>query len=496
VSRHLLVSGYDVRPVTLPEGAQVLRPPMPFPALADIGAAVARALEEPVAGPSFSQRLTRDIRITVVVDDFSFPAPPSSREVRGLLLEGLLAALRSARIPLERVTLHVANGASRKWRPAELTEWLGPFGARAHCHDLTAHREFIRLGELPQGPLDVHRALIECDLLVHLNVVTQPLHAGLFPVIAGASGLHTLLSLEAPRLLGIDLHQVGSVRAHGYEAAATLLASKVPVVQLSCVLNNDVWPQTVAGLLDDNDGELSRPLSMWNALPSAVRNRAARLMRTQALPWRIAFGPPEAVAPKTRAWFLRQHEVTAQGEADVLVFGVPGVGPYSIGALQNPLLATHLALGLLGNLTTGRPLLREGGALILANPLTPEFEPHTQRAHQDFYERCLKAEREPAALLERFLPDALNRNALTRDSSEGFGFHPAHPYLLWAQCEPLRRRAGRVLVAHGDPRVTSRFGFSAAPDVESALAKAQEFVGGTPRVRMIDLPPPFFVRVE
>lgn len=494
--RQLLVSGYDVRPVTLPEGTQVLRPPMPFPALADIAASVARALEEPLAGPALSQRLRPELKLTVVVDDFSFPAPPSAREVRGLLLEGLLAALRRARVPLDRVTLLVANGASRKWRPAELLEWLGPFGARAQCHDLTAHRELLRVGELSAAPLELHRALVECDLLVHLNVVTQPLHAGLAPVVAGACGLHTLLALEAPRLLGIDLHQVGSARAQGHDAAAALLASKVQVVQLACVLNNDVWPQAVAGLLDDNEGELSRPLSVWNALPAAVRNRAARLMRTRALPWRIAFGPPEAVAPKARAWFLRQHEVTAQGEADVLLFGVPDVGPYSIGALQNPLLATHLALGLLGNLTTAKPMLREGGALILANPLTPVFEPHTQRAHQDFYERCLKAEREPTALLERFLPDALNRKALTRDYAEGFGFHPAHPYLLWAQCEPLRRRASRVLVAHGDPRATSRFGFTAAPDVEAALAKAQELLGGAPRVRMIDLPPPFFVRVE
>ena len=89
---------------------------------------------------------------------------------------------------------------------------------------------------------------------------------------------------------------------------------------------------------------------------------------------------PAAAPP--RELFLRQHEVSSEGDADVLVFGLPDLGPWSVRTAQNPVLAANLALGFVANLFTDRPLIRAGGAIVFANPLTPSFNSHHHRAHE------------------------------------------------------------------------------------------------------------------
>jgi len=58
-------------------------------------------------------------------------------------------------------------------------------------------------------------------------------------------------------------------------------------------------------------------------------------------------------------------------------------------------------------------------------------------------------------------------------------------------------RAARIIVAHGDPRACARLGFTPAVDVEEALEKARDFLGDPkPHVAVMELPPPFWVRVR
>src|SRR5581483_3089639 len=96
--------------------------------------------------------------------------------------------------------------------------------------------------------------------------------------------------------------------------------------------------------------------------------------------------------------FRRQHETATDGEADVVVFGLPDQGPYSVRGSQNPVLAANLALGFVYNSFTARPLLRQGGVIIFANPLEPRFDRAAHLPHQEFYERVLRLERDPAAI--------------------------------------------------------------------------------------------------
>jgi hypothetical protein len=498
----LLVSGFDIVPFQLPANAQVLLPPQPLPPLEDFKESVLRALDEPLEGKGLMKRVSAASRVCIVLDDPSLPVPPASRDARGEMLEAVLEALGSFGVKPQKITALVANGLGRQWRPAELSEWLGPESTaqvQVRCHDAEQLSDLVRLADDPAGPIEVSRHLIECDLIIHLNVVSMPLYAGTFGLVSGTVGYRTARELNIPAMFDASETPMvpGSAWHRAHARIGKLIEAKVPILQVSTVLNNELWTPAVAALISTDEVErLSRPLQMWNALPASVRHRAARSMRSSFRPWAVMSGPPDVVAPRALELFLRQHEVNAEGEADVLVFGLPDLGPYSVRTAQNPVLVANLALGLVANLFTERPLLRDGGAIVFANPLVPSFDTRHHRAHEEFYEKVLRIEREPEPIHERYEPWLASRPEFVADYQRRYAFHGAHALFSWYQCTPMRRRASRIIVAGGDPRACARLGFMGAPNLDAALRKAKESVADAePKVRVLELPPAFFVKV-
>jgi len=236
---------------------------------------------------------------------------------------------------------------------------------------------------------------------------------------------------------------------------------------------------------------------MWNALPVAVRHRAARLIKGNYRPIAIYGGPPEAVAPRALESFYRQHEVSADEPASVVLFGLPDQGPASVHSSQNPVLVAQLGLGYVCNLFLSQPVLKQGGVIIFANPLTPDFDRRVHLPHQEFYENVLRNEREPSAIHERYEPYFAGRPEFVASYQQRFAFHGTHPLYAWYLCTAARRRAGRIFVASGDPRACARLGFTPAKNIEDALARAREFLGETnPSTMVLEPTPPFWVRIR
>src|SRR5207302_1452834 len=175
------------------------------------------------------------------------------------------------------VTALIATGLSRQWRPAELTEILGPRATSmiaVRAHDAESTTELYRLADEPEGPIELSKLLFETDLVVHLTVVNMPLAAGAFSLVAGTAGYRTARVLNAPKLFDDDAPlQQGSLWHRAHARVGALLMAKTQVMQVAAVLNNELWIPSIASLLRSEQG-LSRPLQMWNALPSAVRHRA------------------------------------------------------------------------------------------------------------------------------------------------------------------------------------------------------------------------------
>jgi hypothetical protein len=495
----LMMSGFDLRVVEVPDHARIVLPARPQPALDDPRRSILRALEEPVSGPPLADLLEPQLRVAVVLDDLSLPVPPPARDCRRDMLEVVLEQLAHQGVRPARTTVLVANGLSRQWRPAELAEVLGPQATASHpvtCHDAESTAHLARVGEVASGPVELHRAVVEADLVIHLNVVTTPAMAGAYPVVSGILGYRTVRHLVTPAAYAEDAPLLpGSALARAHEQVAELLFRRVQVIQLSAVLSNELWAPALAAVLQGSAG-MTRPLQMWNALPAPVRHRAARLLKSSYRPTWFGSGPPGELAPRALSAFKRQHEVSVDGEADVLLFGLPDQGPSSVRSAQNPVLAAQLALGYVAGLFTGKPLLRQGGAIVFANPLTPAFDRRAHAPHEEFYEKVLRMERDPQAIHEKFEPYFAGRPEFVAGYERRFAFHGAHPLHAWYQCGPARRRAARIFAAHGDPRACARLGFTPANSVEDALVKAKETVGkDRPDIAILELPPPFWVKV-
>lgn len=496
----LLMSGFDLRVVDLPEEVRVLLPLRAQLPLDDARMGIVKAVMSPVAGPPLTDLVASDARVTVLIDDFSLPVPPPSHDPRADMLELVLAQLQQKGIRSAQIKILVANGLSRQWKPVELSDVLGAQTLAAHpvtCHDAEDSPGLARIGEVDGTPVDVNRALVEADLVVHLNVVSMPLMAGTYPLVCGALGYKTYRGLLTPAAFAEDAPFLpGSALVRAHERVAEVLLSKVKVVQLSTVLNNDLWPAALAAVLQGGSTvSLSRPLQMWNSLPSPVRHRAARLLRANYKPLWFGFGPPSEVEPKARAVFRRQHEVAAEGEVDVMLFGLPDVGPGSVRSAQNPVLTAELALGYVYHLFTQRPLLRKGGVIVIANPLTPAFD-RIHRPHEEFYDQVLRHEREPQAIHDKFETSFAGRPEFVGGYERRFAFHGVHPLHSWYHCAPARRRASHILAAYGDPRSCARLGFSPVTSIEEALARARELLGKDKLdVAALTVTPPFWVKV-
>src|SRR5678809_1552021 len=61
---------------------------------------------------------------------------------------------------------------------------------------------------------------------------------------------------------------------------------------------------------------------------------------------------------------FEQYMVPVDGQADVLVTGIPYISPYNVHAFLNPLLGQVLAQGYLFNFYRGAPLAKKGDTLI------------------------------------------------------------------------------------------------------------------------------------
>jgi len=499
VAKTLLLSGFDLWAPEIPDDAQILLPPFPLPELEDFRKATDQALEDPVDGEPLIQLLRPGSKVSVVIDDFSLPVPPMARDCRREMLESVLDVLQTQGIRANRVSVIVANGLSRQWRDTELAELLGPRPAayQVGSHDAEAIAQLSRIGEEPQGPVELNRSLTDADLVIYINVVSMPLMAGLFGLVHGTAGYRTARFLSSAPLLDGDSAPLvpGSAYHRISERVGELLIGRTRIVQLSAVLNTDLWSPAIAALVQ-TEGGLTRRLQVWNALPNAVRHRAARLLRANYRPIAVLFGSPGGVGPRALQAFHRQHEVSLSAPARVLLFGLPDQGPASVHAAQNPVLAANLALGYVANLFTERPILESGGVLVFANPLSPLFDRRFHLPHEEFYEKVLRIERDPIAIQERFEAYFAGRPEFVVNYQRRFAFHGTHPLYAWYLCAPVRRRAGKIIVAHGDPRACARLGFTPARDVEDALAKARDFLGeANPSTVVMQLPPPYWVKV-
>jgi hypothetical protein len=232
------------------------------------------------------------------------------------------------------------------------------------------------------------------------------------------------------------------------------------------------------------------------ALENMSNEFRRRLTQQYAAPYGMTgvwAGRTEMVRQKAAARAFQQHAVPVSGQTDILIIGVPAVGSYDVNSIMNPILVNATALGHLIGLHRGKPLVREGGTLILCHPLRDEFHPEHHPSYIEFFHRCLSESRDVA----EFEAEFARNPTYIHMYRYGHAYHGVHPFHAWHEGEAARRHVGRVIAAGCEERhVAQRLGWDAADTLDEAIALATSELGHSSTITYLHAPPAVIADVE
>ncbi len=504
-----IFAGDDLVNVTLPDETRSILPPEPMQGLRDYNGAVRRALQEPIGSPPLATLVRPGNRITIAFDDPCLPQPPMARDVRASAIEVVLEELFRAGIDKGRIRLVCAIGLHRKWTPAELRHLLGrkiwrEMGPnRISNHDAEDPDGIVDLGRSRNGhPVQVNRWVTESDLLIYVNVNWTPMNGGWKSIVVG---LGTFESIRAHHNVGVlekgTLMDPDRSDYHGMMGEmGAVVSENANIFTIETVVNSRVWGPGIDKLLSvngkDPNGRVASPMRWARRLPEPVKQHLSGFLRSAYEPIAVNAGRIDDVHPATLTALARQQNVTVKGQTDALFLGLPNLSPYSVFSRINPILVMNMALGYVYNLHQRRPVVRDGGVMILMNPFLPGFHPQHHPSYAEFYDRVLPQTRDPWEIEEGFEIDLATRPEYIDRYRHRYAYHGVHPFYAWAWgCLALKRLSKILVVGARDPGVVERLGFTPVPTLERALSIAQEGLGKGFSLTHLAVPPIFVTEV-
>src|SRR5919107_1880416 len=357
----------------LPEGTRVIYPPGPSKPLAEPGVAIERALLEPMGMEPLHELLTPGMKLTIAFDDLSIPLPPMRKpDVRQLVIEKVLE--KAAARGVEDIHLIAALGLHRRMTEAELRHCLGGrimsryYPDRLYNYDAEEPDGNVIIGETDLGEeVSVSRRVAESDLLVYVNVNFIPMDGGHKSVHTGLAPYSSIRHHHTPKTLAStrSLMDPPNSAMHGsINRMGRVFDEHVKVFHIETTLNNSAFPPVF--------DFMSKPEQEWSAVTKAnflanhratqtmPRGASRRIFQSIKAPHQMTSVQAGATDPVHRVTLKNNYEqqiVPVEGQSDVLLLGVPYVGPYSVNSIMNPLLVYNLLLGYLFNLYRGRPLV-------------------------------------------------------------------------------------------------------------------------------------------
>ncbi len=160
----------------------------------------------------------------------------------------------------------------------------------------------------------------------------------------------------------------------------------------------------------------------------------------------VQAGEVEAVHKLTTDNVWAQQGVAVEGQTDILTMGLPYISPYNVNSILNPILVACLGLGYFFNLYRGKPLVREGGVLIMTHPTPWEFNPVHHPSYIDFFEQVLTETTDPIEVADRFEESFATDPWYIHLYRTGHAYHGVHPFYMWYWCAHALQHLGAVIV--------------------------------------------------
>lgn len=503
--------GEQFRLERLPPGrSRVIYPAEPIEPLADIDGAIRDALLHPEGDCEPLPALLRPgMKLTIAFDDISLPLPPMKRpDARQRVIEAVLDLAAGAGV--DDVHIIAALALHRRMTEAELRHALGdriydsfaPHGL-LYNHDAEDPDNLATIGQTEQGEqVEINKRAAESDLIVYVNINLVAMDGGWKSTATGLSSYkslrhhHNVHTMQHSRSF-MDRHR-SELHSSNWRMGKVLRDSGVKVFQIETTLNNNVFgTDGPLAVLQKREWEWSaRDRFTFLGIKKGLDRLPARQRRQIFHSWKaphditsVQAGEVEAVHELTTSNVYEQHLVPVQGQTDILTMGLPYICPYNVNSIMNPILVMCLGLGYFFNLYRGRPLVREGGVVIMSHPTPWEFHPVHHPSYIDFFEQVLADTTDPTQIENRYERQFAEDDWYRHLYRTSYAYHGVHPFYMWYWGVHGMTHAGRVIIVGGDTRAVRRLGFMPASTLQDALEMATDVVGRDATITHIHNPP-------
>lgn len=510
--KYVTFSGNNIIGVNLPRDADVLYAPPPMPGIrkSDVPAAVVRAFEQPLGMAPLGEQVDASSRVLIAFDDNCqpFPATPLP-DIRQQAIEALLPLLYSYGVKKENIRLICAVALHRKMKPFELERMVGPrIMAEFHPHQLDNFDaedpdDLVDLEPTEEDePVRICKGVVDADLVIYVDSVQLPLNGGHKSVAVGLGTYDSIANHHHPKMTEESPHVMQPEGSHMHdciERISRVVQKHAKIMVMEAAMNNAAYPGHTAHLGKPADRcnvvervmKASTPPAM-KLLPEAVRRKVLRAVRAPYDPIEINAGAIEVVHSRTLKLLREQLCVPSTRQYGTLIFGLPDLSPYSVDARINPVLVVSDVLGYIYNwFYGGRPFVRDGGVVIILNPVFEVFHEEYHVAYRTFYEEVLPVTSDPFEMREQFQEKFARDEYLIDCYRNRYAHHGFHPFTVWYWATyALKHLSKVILVGPPDDRAAKRLGVSWSPSLDHALGVARELTGGDDIVAPTI--PPFF----
>jgi Lactate racemase N-terminal domain len=502
----LMWYGEDLLSVKFPAGTRVMYANPTIPGLRDREGAIRYALAHPEEMEPLAALLRPGMKVTIAIDDISLPLPKMKRpDLRESVLTILLEQLAAQHV--EDVHIIVATSFHRRMTANEIRRAVGTrifhlyYPNRLYNHDGEKPDGMVELGKTDHGErVRINRRAAESDLLIYVNINLVPMDGGSKSVGVGLCDYPTLQAHHTPQtILASDSYfdHARSAMNHSCDRIGAIVNQRLKVFHIETVVNNAMFDPRMAFFTRNED----RYSPIDQAMFAGTRRALAALSRPTKR--KILFGIPACYEPiavhvgatlpvheKTLAYCYAQYCCPMEGQADVVVYGIPFISPYNVNSILNPLLVQVMALGYFHNMYRGMPVVKKNGVLIITHPLYDEFDPQHHPSYIEFFHRILPETRNSFELQEKYEARFAHDPDYLRMYRTGNAYHGVHPFYMWYWGENGRAHVGKVICVDTESkRAAEVMGWDTAATLNEALEMAQSHVGRKPSVTLMHFAP-------
>jgi hypothetical protein len=279
----------------------------------------------------------------------------------------------------------VATAFHRPMSVAEVKRMVGTrifnkyWPDRLYNHDAELPGGLTYLGKTAEGyDVEISTRAAESDLVIYLNLTFVPMNGGYKSVGTGLAGYKTLLSHHNPYALRKTKTYMDPKDSHLSNRMASIgkfINEKLDVFHIESTVNNQMFAKPL-DFLGKNEDELTKTeeramkvlIRTLNFLPQPARQAIFEKVPAPYGVIGVYAGETMATHEKILDKCFQQLAVPVKGQSDIVIFPIPYISPYNVGAFLNPLLVSVMAEGYLYNLHRGAPLLKKGGTIIITHP--------------------------------------------------------------------------------------------------------------------------------